>query len=266
MSAFADYFVAHEELFAHYKGLAVRLTDEQMAVRSLCPDWDVRGVLTHVIGAEHWINGWEPSDSEFPSFDRMTDFEARARDLNRPDFALLIAETTASRLDDLNALGTQSLQRPSLTPAGPANYERFLQIRIFDMWVHARDIAIPLGQHLVGENLNDSGFAAQKALQEVDESIGYIVGKKIGLPDQMSIAFRIRGALEHHILVRVDGRAKRVFDLAVPDVEVVTDIVTFVMLAAGRIDPQAQIDTNKISWSGDSHWGETAVRNLAYTR
>lgn len=261
MSSFTDYFVAHEELFAHFNDLAAHLSDEQMAVRSLCPDWDVREVITHVIGAEYWLTGWEPSDSELPSFDRMASFEARARDLNGPEFAQLVAETTASRLDNLSAMGAQSLQRPSLTPAGPANYERFLQIRIFDMWVHARDIAIPLG-----ESLNDSGFAAEKALQEVDESIGYIVGKKVGLPDQMSIAFRIRGAVERDILVRVDGRAKRVFELGAPDVEVFTDVVTFVMLAAGRVNPQAQINANKISWSGDSHWGETAARNLAYTR
>ena len=54
--------------------------------------------------------------------------------------------------------------------------------------------------------------------------------------------------------------------LMTPDVEVFADVATFVMLAGGRIDPQSQIDANKISWSGDAHWGETAARNLAYTQ
>ena len=40
---------------------------------------------------------------------------------------------------------------------------------------------------------------------------------------------------------------------------------TFVMLAAGRIDPQEQIDAGTITWSGDAEWGERAARNLAYT-
>ena len=40
---------------------------------------------------------------------------------------------------------------------------------------------------------------------------------------------------------------------------------TFVLLAAGRIDPQERIDTGRITWSGDAEWGERMARNLAYT-
>ena len=261
MSTFDEYFSAHQELFAHYNDLVGRLSDEQMAVQSLCPAWDVRGVITHTVGAEYWLTGWEPSDSEPPFFARMAEFEARVKGSSRSEFAQVVAETTATRLDDLTAMGPGVLERPSFTPAGILTYGRFLQVRVFDMWVHARDISIPLG-----ETLDDSGFNAETALDEVDASIGYIVGKKIGLPDQTSIAFRIRGGVDRDILVRVDGRAGRVFELDDPDVEVFADVATFVMLAAGRIDPQAQIDAGKISWSGDAHWGETAARNLAYTQ
>ncbi len=261
MSTFEDYFAAHRGLFAHYNDLVGRLSDEQMAVQSLCPDWDVRGVITHAIGAEYWLTGWEPSDTAPPPFERMADFAARVRGSSRSEFAQVVAEVTASRLDDLTAMGPGVIDRPSFTPAGVFRYGRFLQVRVFDMWVHARDISIPLG-----EALDDSGFTAETALQEVDDSIGYIVGKKIGLPDQMSIAFRIRGAVDRDILVRVDGRAGRIFGLDDPDVEVFSDVATFVMLASGRIDPQSQIDAGKVSWSGDAHWGETAARNLAYTQ
>ena len=261
MSTFDEYFAAHQEMFAHFNDLVGRLSDEQMAVQSLCPDWDVRGVITHTVGAEYWLTGWEPSDTAPPPFERMADFAARVGGSSRSEFAQVVAETTASRLDDLTAMGPAVLERPSFTPAGISRYGRFLQVRVFDMWVHARDISIPLG-----ESLDDSGFTAENSLQEVEGSIGYIVGKKIGLPDQMSIAFRIRGAVDRDILVRVDGRAGRVFELDDPDVEVFADVATFVMLAAGRIDPQSQIDAGKISWSGDAHWGETAARNLAYTQ
>ncbi len=261
MSTFDDFFTAHQEMFAHYNDLVGRLSDEQMAVQSLCPDWDVRGVIIHVIGAEYCLTGWEPSDTAPPPFDRMADFAARVGASSRSGLAEVVAETTASRLDDLAALGPGVLDRRSFTPAGISSYGRFLQVRVFDMWVHARDISIPLG-----ETLDDSGFVAENSLQEVDDSIGYIVGKKIGLPDQTSIAFRIRGAVDRDVLVRVDGRAGRVFELDDPDVEVFSDVATFVMLAAGRIDAQSQIDAGKISWSGDAHWGGAAARNLAYTQ
>ena len=72
-------------------------------------------------------------------------------------------------------------------------------------------------------------------------------------------------AERRELAVVVDGRATAVDSVESPDVEVTTDVETFVMLAAGRIDPQAQIDAGRISWSGDGQWGETAARNLTYT-
>jgi len=152
------------------------------------------------------------------------------------------------------------VDEPSITPAGLRTYGAFLQIRIFDMWVHARDIAIPLG-----EQLDNTGPGAEIALAEVAGSIGYIVGKKIGLPDGMSIVFHVNEGVEDDLGVLVDGRARVVDELDSPDVEVTADLQTFMMLAAGRVDPQAQIDAGKISWTGDDQWGEAAARNLAYT-
>ena len=257
MSAYTE---AHEGLFADYVALCTRLSDEEMATRSLCPDWDVRGVITHVIGVETVLAGWKPSVEVPPPFEVVATFEAEVSPLSKADFATRIAEVTASRLAELRALDDSVLTEPSLTPAGVATYGRFLQVRLFDLWVHWRDIAIPLGQAT-----DDSGFAAEAALQEVDDAIGYIVGKKIGLPDGLSIVFHIQGGVERDIAAVVDGRAARVDSVDDPDVEVTTDVGTFVMLAAGRIDPQAQIDAGRISWTGNDEWGETAARNLAYT-
>jgi uncharacterized protein (TIGR03083 family) len=257
----ADYIAAHEQLFAHYNDLCGRSTDEEMATQSLCPDWDVRAVITHVIGVESVLDGWAPSVDVPPPFEKLGPDEAEMTAMSRDDFAARVAGITASRLADLERLGPSVLDEPSITPTGIATYGRFLQVRVFDLWVHWRDIAIPLG-----ETTESSGFAAETALQEVDDSVGYIVGKKIGLPDGKSVVFHIRGGVDRDIAVSVDGRATRVDSVESPDVEVTTDVETFVMLAGGRIDPQAQIDAGKISWSGDEQWGDTVARNLAYTR
>ena len=256
----ADHVAAHRQLFAHYGDLCTRLGDAEMATRSLCPDWDVRGVITHTMGVEVVLTGWAPSAEVPPPFEKMGEFAAAVEGLDNADFAARVGEVTAARLADLEQFDPAVLDEPSFTPAGIATYRRFLQVRVFDLWVHARDIAIPLG-----ETLDDRGDAAEMTLQEVDDSIGYSVGKKIGLPEGMSIVFRIRGGVDRDIAVKVDGRATRVASVDDPDVTVTTDVGTFVMLAAGRIDPQAQIDTGTISWSGDDEWGERAARNLAYT-
>ena len=260
MTYFDDLLSAHQHLFAHYNDLAVRLSDEQLKVQSLCPDWDVRGVITHAIGAEFWVTGWQPSATERPSFERMAEFEARARGASRSEFARLVADVTATRLEELSQLTPDVLELPALTPAGLATYGRMLRIRVFDLWVHTRDIALPLG-----ESHDDSGLAAELVLDEVSDALGYVVGKLIGLPDSMSVAFRIRGAVERDILLRVDGRAKQVAALDSPDVELSTDVATFVMLAAGRVNPQAQIDSGKVSCSGDPYWAKATALNLAYT-
>ena len=71
------------------------------------------------------------------------------------------------------------------TPVGPATYGRFMNVRVFDFWVHQRDMTIPLGIEI-----EDSGAHAEIALDEVHGSLGFIAGKKIGLEDGMSIAIR----------------------------------------------------------------------------
>ena len=257
----SDYVDAHRGLFAHYNDLAGRLTDDEMATQSLCPDWDVRGVITHTLGVEIVLTGWAPSTEVPPPFEKMGEWEAEASSLSRADFAIRVQEITASRLAHLESLDESVLAEASFTPTGLGTYEGFLQVRVFDMWVHARDIAIPLG-----EATDDTGAAAVMALSEVDGAVGYIVGKKIGLPEGKSIVFDVTGAAGRSIAVSVDGRATRVDSVDDPDVTVTADVGTFVMLAAGRIDPQSQVDAGAISWTGDDEWGCTASLNLAYTR
>lgn len=255
-----DYIAVHSELFEHYNRLCARLTEAELGVQSLCPDWDLRGVIAHVIGVESVLDGWTPSTEDPPPFGRLAKIQDEAAGLEPAALAGRVAEITAARLAHLRSLDPAVVDTPAITPAGVRTYGAFLQIRVFDMWVHARDIAIPLG-----EQLDNGGLAAEIALAEVAGSIGYIVGKKIGLPDGMSIVFHIDDGVRRDLAVLVDGRARAVDAVDSPDVEVTADLQTFMMLAAGRIDPQGQIDAGKISWTGNEHWGETAARHLAYT-
>ena len=63
----------------------------------------------------------------------------------------------------------------------------------------------------------------------------------------------------------VDGRARAVDHVEHPDVELSTDTVTFIQLAAGRIEPQRQIDEGLVTWTGNAQLGELAARNLRFT-
>ena len=161
---------------------------------------------------------------------------------------------------DLAKLGDADLTLPSWTPIGPRTYGGFLEIRIFDFWVHERDITPPLRCAT-----DDGGPRAEISLGQVESSIGYIVGKKVGLPDHTSIVFHLTGPITRDISVVVDGRARKVDSVADPTVELTTDSTTFIQLAAGRIDPQAQLDAGKVSVSGGLELGDRAAGNLRFT-
>ena len=237
------------------------LDDDQWAVQSLCPEWTARGVLVHRIGVEHILTGWSPSLDAPPPFERLGPFEAELSEASNADVLARARDVWAARSADLDAVDAEMVAAPSITPTGPGAYGDFLRIRVFDSWVHERDVTIPLGVAT-----DDGGPRAAYAVDEVTTAMGYIVGKKIGLTDGLGITFHVTGGVERDIHVLVDGRAGVVDELADPVVEVTADVATFVMLAAGRVDPHERIDTGAVTWTGDDSWGEKAARNLAYTR
>jgi uncharacterized protein (TIGR03083 family) len=247
---------ALEHCYDAIEALCADLSDDDWQTQSLCPDWTVRGVVDHVTSIEAVMAGWLPDDDKSPPpFERAGEFLA-----DSTPYVEKVRAVYDRRRSDLATLSSADLDRPSWTPLGPATYGRFLAIRVFDLWVHERDITTPLGRAT-----DDSGIAAELALAEVENSIGYIVGKKVGLPDGKSLTFDLTGPLVRQIHVAVDGRAAKVDHLDNPDVVVTTDSTTFIQLACGRIDPQAQIDSGTISWKGDDELGDRAARNLRFT-
>ena len=73
-------------------------------------------------------------------------------------------------------------------PVGPGTYGRFLEIRIFDFWVHD-DITTPLAKAT-----DDAGVPPRLRWVRWRGRCA-IVGKKVGLPDGKSMAFRLTGRL-----------------------------------------------------------------------
>jgi uncharacterized protein (TIGR03083 family) len=250
-----------EQCYDAVEALSARLNSDQWQARSLCPDWDMRAVVTHLGMMERVMTGWLPASvEETPPLDRIEPYLEEAAALDDKAVAARIAGIFAARRADLAGLREQDLDRPSWTPIGPRSYGGFLEIRIFDFWVHERDITTPLGWPT-----DDAGARAEIALGQVESSIGYIVGKRIGMPDGSSIVFHLTGPIRRDIAVAVNGRAKAVDHIPDPTVQLTADTVTFMQLAAGRIDPDAQIDAGKVSWTGDPDLAMLAVRNLRFT-
>ncbi len=238
------------------------LDDAQWATRSLCPDWTVHGVVRHLAGVEHLLTGWLPSGPEAPPpFHLLGPFMDETADLAPAALLDRYRSLIAGRRAELARLEPGVFDTPTMTPVGPGTYGRFMEIRLFDFWVHELDIRVPLG---LGAS-EPAGLGAQRAVDEVAMSIGYIAGKKIAVPDGSSIAFRLTGPIERDIFVKVDGRAGVVEHLDAPTAELVADSTTFVLLACGRIDPDGPIADGRVTWRGDAALGERAARNLRFT-
>tara|TARA_Y100000768_G_scaffold47363_1_gene30929 strand:+ start:1556 stop:2341 length:786 start_codon:yes stop_codon:yes gene_type:complete len=253
--------VALDNCFTDFSDLIQGFSEDDWGTQSLCPNWDVRGVVTHLAGIEDLLLAWVPqSADEWPPFGKMAEFESAVADLSSDELLEKVLKILNERRQELAEIGDDVWEAECMTPIGPATYGRFMNVRVFDFWVHQRDMTIPLGI-----NGDDSGAHAEIALDEVHGSLGYIAGKKIGLEDGMSIAFHLHGAIKRNMFAAVEGRAKVVDNVDAPTVSISADMRSFMMLACGRIDPQQEIDAGRISWTGDAAWGERAARNLRFT-
>jgi uncharacterized protein (TIGR03083 family) len=218
----------------------------------------VHGVAVHVLGVEVTLSGWRPGGDH--PFARLPAAVAELSELGTDELVARYHTVTAARLAEIATMTDEEFDAPSVTPVGPGTYGRFMAIREFDVWVHERDVRVPLG--LAGD---DAGPAAELALDEVQMSMGYIAGKKIGMPDGTGLAVELTGPVQRRLLVKVDGRAKVVDQLDDPTVTLTTDSLTFMLLACGRIDPEVPIADGRVRWTGDDELGGRAARNLAFT-
>lgn len=245
-------------VFQSFGAVVDGLSDGQWRAQSLCPAWTMREVVVHTTAIEAALVGWRPGDDN--PFVRMGAIQPQLLTLSPADLTHRYHEVTTDRIAELTAMTDDEFAQPSLTPVGPGTYGRFMAIRCFDVWVHERDIRVPLG--LGGD---DSGPAAELSLDEVHASLGYIVGKKIGLAEGMGIAFDLTGPVHRRLLAKVDGRAARVDELPSPDITLTMDSLTFMLLACGRIDPDEPLADGRIAITGDSQLGTHAARNLSFT-
>jgi uncharacterized protein (TIGR03083 family) len=237
------------------------LTDDQWSTQSLCPDWDVAGVVMHLVAVEEMLLGRAPSEfAERLPFEEVAGFTDAMASLSRAELTEKFASVTAARKTELAELSDDDFATPVMTPVGPGTYGRFMDIRVFDFWVHEQDIRTPL--NLPGHEV---GVAAERSIDEIRMSMPYIAGKRVGVPDGSSLRVQLTGPIAGEITVRVDGRAGLVDDADETTATIIADSTTFALLACGRVDPQSRIDSGKITWSGDVELGEKAARNLRFT-
>lgn len=232
-----------------------------------CPGWTVHDVIAHVMGTEALLLGRPAPQVDAGEPAHVHNDIGRLNEAwvvgwrERSDAELLdeLRDVTAERLAALRAMDDDDFSKPSWTPVGQATYGRFMQIRIFDCWVHEQDI-----RAATGRPGHESGPAAEQSIDEIERSLGFVVGKKVGAPDGSRLTVELTGPVQRSIHVAVDGRAKVVDSVDRPaDAVLTTDSTTLAALACGRIDPGTA--AGRVTLGGDAELAARLLGALAFT-
>jgi uncharacterized protein (TIGR03083 family) len=255
-----------EATWASVADLAAALTPEEWRTATDCPGWDVRSQVAHLVGTESMLAGRPTPEhpGEYPAHARNDigrfneHWIADAGSLSDEELLARFRDLAAERVAALRQLPPEDWEKEGPTPVGQAPYRRFMEIRVFDCWAHEQDIRIA-----VGRPGHEEGPAVDRSVDEVAGALGFLMGKRAGLPDGTSIRFAVGGRTFD---VLVEGRARLVDRLeGDPTATVSTDAVTFVRLGCGRLTGPAAIAEGRVQLGGDPDAAERAVGSLAFT-
>ena len=256
--------------FKSLDDLGSNLTPREWHASASLPGWVVFDVYAHIIGTESMLEGIELPGAmvDMSAYDHVHNeigafneswIEALSG-LDHIEMMDRFRAITAQRLQSLAEMSEEDYEAETDTPIGPAPYWRFMQIRVFDCWMHEQDVRESLRRPG-----HESGPCAEAAIDEVERALGYIIGKQVGAPPGSSVTIELTGPVKRTIHVLVDDRAKVVDHLrsrATATVSLSSSL--FMRLAGGRADSL----TNRLgtlSFEGDLDLAQKVVTNLAFT-
>lgn len=263
-----------ELLRSQYKSLdylGSSLTPLEWHSSASLPGWAVFDIYAHIIGTESMLEGYELPyvKLDVDAFDHvrneMGSFnENWIESLSHLTPAAMLdrfRRITSSRMRSLDAMTQREFEAETTTPIGPAPYWRYMQIRVFDCWMHEQDI-----REGIGRAGHESGPCARAAVDEVERSLGYIIGKKVGAPDGSSVRFRLTGPVKRTMNVVVTGgRAELADELDQAATATVSMSSSLFMRLIGGRSSTITKRLGDVDFGGDLALASRVVTNLAFT-
>ncbi len=256
-----------EEVWGALEDLGAGLDDTQWALPTPCPGWPVAAQYAHIIGTESMLLGGSRPDVDAgqPAHVRndiggFNEVWVRAlASVPRQEVLAQLAATLSARRAAIEGMGEDDFSAPSWTPIGQADYRRFMQIRVFDCWVHEQDV-----RDAVGQPGHEDGPVAEQSVDEIVRALGYIIGKKAGAPEGSSVTIELTGPVVRSIHIAVDGRAGVVDRLpGAATSTVALGSRAFTRLACGRVEPDRML--GEVQLTGDVDLGRRVVTSLPFT-
>ena len=246
------------------------LSPEEWDLPTDCPGWTVRDQLSHVIGIELELLGEPPPPGD--GVDRphvKNDFAARnetwveARRA-RPGSQVLqeFRQVTARRLDVLASMPETAFDEIGWSPVGQVPYRVFMEVRVFDSWVHEQDVRWAVGRP---GGLGGAGEAV--TLDRMIGAMGYVVGRKVAPPDGTVVVWRIGGRVGRELVVVMEGGRGTTPSStpAGPTVVLTLDPDTFWRLSCGRTTAGEVLATGDVAVTGDATLGRRVLEAMVVT-
>ena len=259
------------EVWASLGELLAELSDDEWQRPSPLPGWSVQDNVSHIVGTEAMLAGEAGPDVEI---DRDANEHVRndigvfneqwvesLRAVPPSEVLAKFRALTSARLAALEAMSDDEWNTESFTPAGMDTYGRFMQIRVFDCWLHEQDI-----RDAVGRPGHESGLAVDVVLDEMATALGFVVGKKAGATTGQSVTFALTdgGAVVRRLHVEVSERAAVVADLSGPATVTLTmPLGVMTRRCAGRVGPDDLLD--QVAIDGELELASRILANQSYT-
>jgi uncharacterized protein (TIGR03083 family) len=259
------------EVWASLCELLGDLTDDQWQLPSPLPGWSVQDNVSHIVGTEAMLAG-EPGPDV--AIDREANDHVRndigafneqwveaLRVVPPGEVLRRCRELTSARLATLEQMSIEEWNAESFTPAGRDTFGRFMQIRVFDCWLHEQDI-----RDAVGRPGHETGLAVEVVLDEMATALGFVVGKKAGASAGQSVTFALTdgGAVVRELHVEVGDRAAVVPALSgAATVKLTMPIGVMTRRCAGRVGPDDLLD--QVVIDGDLALASRILANQSYT-
>ena len=256
-----------ERVWRSIDSLCTPLTEAQWKTPTDCPGWSVQDQVSHLVGAESGILGNPRPDHTPKETGHIKNDVGHSNEVvvdyrrSWPGQKVLeeFRELTGQRLALLRGMTDEDFAAETQTPIGPGTVTDFVNIRIFDAWVHEQDMRRAL--NIPGEL---EGPVAAHSVGRVARALPFVAARKAQAPDGVTVVFEVTGPAGRIVSVEIEERRGRELDSEppAPTVRITTDVETFVCLGCGRWDPAEALRSGKVTVAGDAALGDNIVKQM----
>ena len=176
-------------------------------------------------------------------------------------------EVTTQRLAQLDALTEAEWAEVGWSPLGQRPRAVFMEVRVFDSWVHEQD-----ARRALDRPGGCGGRASAKSLDRVQGAMGFVVAKQAGCADGTSVRFDVSGpgADARSFTVRCRssergrGRAPGGRGPGTPTVRISLSALDFVRLGCGRATAEQVEAAGGIGLEGDAVTGRSVLGHMNF--